>query len=354
MIFYSVQEICLIIATAIIIDWVIGDPKWPTHPVIFIGRWIKKAEQWLYPAYKPSSNAKLSNPSDESNPSNNQQRSNESRANRGLIYRGSLLTTSTLLISTGIMLALMIVSSWIHPWLGYAVNTWFISTTIAVKGLKDAAMLVYHPLIQGNMADARTYIGYIVSRDQEVMGEPEITRAAVETVSENIVDAFISPIFWAMIGAAPLAMCYRAANTLDSMVGYRNEKYEYFGKCSAVIDDILNYIPARITGVCIAIVCYIVPRCDGRRAVRSMLAFASHHPSPNSGIPESAVAGALGIQLGGRNRYFGVWQERAIMGWETEQLRAVHIKKCIVILYGVSILVWVGVMLAWLMLSAIK
>jgi len=324
------------IAAAIIIDWIVGDPKWITHPVILIGRWIKRVELLLYPNHKKSVSP------------------NQSRSNRGLIYRGSLLATSTLLISSGIMLVLMAGSGWIHPWLGYAVNTWFISTTIAVKGLKDAAMLVYNPLVQGNISDARTYIGYIVSRDQEVMGESEITRAAVETVSENIVDAFISPIFWALIGAAPLAMCYRAANTLDSMVGYRNEKYEYYGKCSAIIDDILNYVPARITGISIAIVCWIIPGCSAGHAVKAMYTFAKRHPSPNSGIPESAVAGALGIQLGGRNRYFGVWQERAIMGWEMNPLRAIHIKKSVLILYSVSILVWVGVMMAWLMLNAIK
>jgi len=331
MIFYSLQEICVMIAAAIIIDWIVGDPKWLTHPVILIGKWIKKAELLLYPSkMNPASSSRL------------------------VFYRGSLLTMSTLLLSTGIMLAVLFISAWIHPWLGYAVNTWFISTTIAVKGLKDAAMLVYNPLVQGNIADARTYIGYIVSRDQEVMGEPEITRAAVETVSENIVDAFMSPILWALVGGAPLAMCYRAANTLDSMVGYRNEKYEYFGKCSAVIDDILNYIPARITGFCIALVCWLLPGYNGGGAVKAMFTCAKRHPSPNSGIPESAAAGALGIQLGGRNRYFGVWQERAIMGWGKEMLRAVHIKKSVVILYGVSILVLAGVMIAWLMLNAIK
>ena len=331
MIFYSIEEICLMIAAAIIIDWLVGDPKWFTHPVILIGRWIKRVERLLYKEEK-----------------------SVNQSNRTLIYRGSLLAASTLLVSTGLIMLLSFVSWWIHPWLGYAVNTWFISTTIAVKGLKDAAMLVYHPLVEGNLADARKYIGYIVSRDQEVMEEPEITRAAVETVSENIVDAFISPIFWALVGAAPLAMCYRAANTLDSMVGYRNEKYEYFGKCSAIIDDILNYVPARLTGICIAIVCCIIPGCNARGSVKSMITFARRHPSPNSGIPESAVAGALGIQLGGRNRYFGVWQERAIMGWGTEALRAAHIKKSVVILYSVSILVWAGVMIAWLIWNAIK
>lgn len=329
MILYSMQELLLMIAAAIIIDWIIGDPKWPTHPVILIGRWIKWLEGRL-------------------------RQRDDSLSDRSRLLRGCVLAISTLAVSTCVMLALVKISGWIHPWLGYAVNTWFISTTIAVKGLKDAAMLVYNPLVQGKLEKARTYIGYIVSRDKETMDEPEITRAAVETVSENIVDAFVSPIFWALLGAAPLAMCYRAANTLDSVVGYRNEKYEYFGKCSARIDDMMNFVPARITGICIVLVAWVTPGLHAKRAISSITHFASKHPSPNSGIPEAAVAGALGIQLGGRNRYFGVWHDRAIMGWEIEALKADHIKKSVRVLYGVSILIWIGVMLGWLLLNATK
>lgn len=329
MILYSLQEICLMIAAAIVIDWIIGDPKYPTHPVIYIGRLTKALEARLY---------------------------NKSRtySERSLLARGALLTAAVLLLSGALMLAIVCFSDWLHPWLGYAVSTWFISTTIAVKGLKDAAMLVYYPLSVGDLAQARTYIGYIVSRDQEVMGEPEITRAAVETVSENIVDAFISPLFWALIGGAPMAMGYRAANTLDSMVGYRNERYEYFGKCSARLDDVLNYIPARVTGWLIVAVAFVLPFCSARQAAAAIARFASKHPSPNSGIPEAAVAGALGVQLGGRNRYFGKWEARAVMGWEREKLTAKHIKKSVIILYSVSILIWLGVMLAWLTSSVIK
>src|SRR5690606_11356227 len=128
--------------------------------------------------------------------------------------------------------------AWVHPWLGYAAHTWLIATTIAVKGLKDAAMLVYKPLAEGDLSDARKYVGYIVGRDTDELSEAEVSRAAVETVAENTVDAFVSPIVFALLGGAPLAMLYRATNTLDSMVGYKNEKYLYFGWASARLDDV--------------------------------------------------------------------------------------------------------------------
>lgn len=329
MIFYNIQELLLMVAAAIIIDWIIGDPKYPTHPVIYIGRWVKAIEGRLY-------------------------KNNRSYSKRSLFIRGVLLTVSIVLLSYGIMMAIVSVFHWVHPWLGYAVSTWFISTTIAVKGLKEAALLVYYPLLHGDLQQARTYIGYIVSRDKEVMEEPEITRAAVETVAENIVDAVVSPLFFALLGGAPLAMAYRAANTLDSMVGYRNERYQYFGKCSARLDDVLNYIPARLTGCLLVITAFLLPACNAGRAASAIWQFASKHPSPNSGIPESAVAGALGIQLGGRNRYFGVWETRAAMGWPQTELSAIHIKKSVIMLYSVSILIWLGVMLTWLALRMTK
>jgi len=329
MIFYSVHELLLIIAAAIVIDWIVGDPKYPTHPVIYIGRLVKGIEQLIY-------------------------KQDITYSSRNLLLRGVLLTTTVLLLSFIVMFSLITLCQLIHPWLGYAVSTWFISTTIAIKGLKDAAMLVYIPLQQGNLEEARKYISYIVSRDKEVMDEAAITRAAVETVSENIVDAVVAPLFWALLGGASLAMVYRATNTLDSMVGYRNERYLYFGKCSARLDDVLNYIPARLTGLLLALTSIILPTYSFKQCIAAMRQFAHKHPSPNSGIPESAVAGAMGVQLGGRNRYFGVWETRAVMGWEHQKLTSKHIKKSVIMLYSVSILIWLGVMLMWLTLNVIK
>lgn len=326
---YSLQQWLIIIVVAILIDWVVGDPKWPTHPVIWIGRWTKWLQGKLY-------------------------HSKRSYSHRALLYRGLLLTASTVILVGGIMVTIHMLSYAIHPWLSYMISAWLLSTTIAVKGLKDAGNLVYEPLVIGDMDNARRYVGYIVSRDSEVMDEADMTRATVETIAENIVDAFVSPIFWALIGGAPLAMIYRACNTLDSMVGYRNEEFEYFGKCSARLDDILNYIPARLTGLIIVTIAWLHPKLDGRKSYQAIKVFSKKHPSPNSGIPESAVAGALHIELGGRNRYFGQWHERARLGWPSQPLLAIHIKMSINILFGVRIWILVGVIATWLMMSVNK
>lgn len=201
----------------------------------------------------------------------------------------------------------------ISPWLAGAAEVWLISTTIASKGLKDAGMAVFTELRQGDIPAARRALGMIVGRDTGHLESPEIVRGTVETVAENIVDAIISPLFFALLGGAPLAMAYRAVNTLDSMVGYKNDKYRDLGWASARLDDVANYIPARITALLLTL-CAALLRLDWRRCWRTVRRDARLHPSPNSGYPESAVAGALGIRLGGENVYHGVTSFRAYMG----------------------------------------
>ena len=261
---------------------------------------------------------------------------------RWLRAKGVLLTVSTVVLSFCVMLLLILAARSIHEWLGYVVSTWFISTTIAIKGLKDAAYLVYNPLRTGNLADARKYTGYIVGRDTDELGEEELTRAVVETVAENIVDAVIAPLFYALIGGAPLAMLYRASNTLDSMVGYRNDRYRHFGWASARWDDAMNWIPARLTGLLLILVALLQPGLSAKRAAAAIRRFAHLHPSPNSGIPESAVAGALGIELGGLNVYGGAASERARLGWPLRERTQQDIVYAVRMLYGVSFVVMGG------------
>lgn len=303
------------LVVAVAIDWIIGDPKRIPHPVIAIGRWTAYLEQRLLPR----------------------------EAKR--LY-GTLMTLTVTASSFCVLWGVTALAVWIHPWLGYAAQTWFISTTIAIKGLKDAAMLVYDRLTQGDLPGARQYTSYIVGRDTHELDESELSRATVETVSENIVDAVLSPLFFAWLGAAPLAMLYRAANTLDSMVGYRNDKYLRFGWASARLDDVLNWVPARLTGLLLVMVSALYRPASPSRAFKAIVAFARLHPSPNSGIPESAVAGALGIQLGGTNRYGEVVSERAKMGWATRALHREDIIHSVRLLYGVSILVAGGLLCA--------
>lgn len=326
MIFYSFPELLLLAAAAVVIDWIVGDPKWPTHPVIWIGRLIRLLERLLAPERCCDRPRKVK-------------------------MLGVILTVAVLTVSWLIMSFIVWGADAIHPWLGYAVSAWFISTTIAVKGLKEAAMLVYKPLIAGRLDEARKYVGYIVGRDTLQLNAGEASRAAVETVAENTVDALVSPLVFALLGGAPLAMLYRAANTLDSMVGYRNDTYIHFGWCSARTDDVLNYLPARLTGVLMALSALLLPKLNAARAVKAMFVFARLHPSPNSGIPESSAAGALGIELGGTNVYFGVASERARMGWPLRPLQPSDIVLTVRLLYGVSVILLAGVILAWLLIS---
>lgn len=306
---------------AIVLDWLIGDPRWLPHPVIIIGKWISYLEKKLWPG--------------------------QAKKRNGTIFTLIVITTSFLFTWT-----LSAASLWIHPWLGYVVNTWLIATTIAIKGLKDAAMLVHEPLTRGDLTEARKYTGYIVGRDTEELDEHELARATVETVAENTVDAVVSPLFYALLGAAPLAMLYRTVNTLDSMVGYRNAKYLQFGWASARLDDVLNWIPARVTGLMLVAVSWSFRSVSAARAWKAIRTFAHLHPSPNSGIPEAAVAGGLGIQLGGLNHYGGVKSERARLGWPTRPIVKEDIIHTVRLLYGVSYLVMGGLLCAacaWLL-----
>ncbi|WP_405080246.1 adenosylcobinamide-phosphate synthase CbiB [Paenibacillus chitinolyticus] len=366
MIFYSLKEILWMMLAAIAVDLVIGDPKWPTHPVIRIGSLISFLERKLRREHTARENAPecaggaraeagadtgaaVGVPLD-TGASADTAGQTASLSPRSLKRRGIVLAAAVMLAAFAAMTAVTAAAAAIHPWLGYAVTTWFISTTIAIKGLKDAARLVAVPLAAGDLAAARKYTGYIVGRDTKNLDEGELTRAVVETVAENTVDGVVSPLFYALIGGAPLAMLYRAANTLDSMVGYKNDRYMHFGWASARWDDVMNWIPARLTGILLILAAAVQPRMSAFRAGRSIGRFARLHPSPNSGIPESAVAGALGIELGGRNTYGTVVSERARMGWPLRPRNRGDIDGTVRLLYGATGWLAGGVLCAiWLL-----
>ncbi|ASA19604.1 adenosylcobinamide-phosphate synthase CbiB [Paenibacillus donghaensis] len=275
-----------LLLAAYIVDRLVGDPRRLPHPVVGMGRAIAALERLIRRfCYKPRS-----------------------------LKRGGVLLP---LIIAGGAWGLTVLVVWLlsrlSPWLAWAAEVWLISTTIASKGLKDAGMAVYGELLRGDIPAARKALGMIVGRDTAGLDSPEIVRGTVETVAENIVDAVISPLFYALLGGAPLAMAYRAVNTLDSMVGYKNDKYRDLGWASARLDDVANYIPARLTGLLLTLCAWLL-RLDWRRCWHTVRRDARLHPSPNSGYPESAVAGALGIRLGGYNVYHGVSSFRAYMG----------------------------------------
>ncbi|MNC00625.1 cobalamin biosynthesis protein [compost metagenome] len=280
------MTIALVLLAAYVIDRIVGDPRNLPHPVIGMGKAITALERAIRRLW--------------SRP--------QSLRRAGVLL--PLCVAGGAWALTAILLWLL---SYISPWLVWIAEVWLISTTIASKGLKDAGMAVYVELQKGDLPAARKALGMIVGRDTTSLDAPEIVRGTVETVAENIVDAIISPLFYALIGGAPLAMAYRAVNTLDSMVGYKNDKYRDLGWASARLDDVANFIPARITALLLAL-CAGMLRLDWRRCLQMVKRDAHLHPSPNSGYPESAVAGALGIRLGGENVYHGVASFRAYMG----------------------------------------
>ncbi|SIQ66376.1 adenosylcobinamide-phosphate synthase CbiB [Paenibacillus macquariensis] len=275
-----------ILWAAYLLDLIIGDPRWLPHPVIGMGNGIKRLEKIIRKYVSRPAKLKQA----------------------GILFP-VLIVGGAYLITWAVLRGLYL----IHPWLATGVEIFLIATTIATKGLKDAGMEVYSHLNRGDLPAARLSLGMIVGRDTAHLDEPEIVRGTVETVAENIVDAIVSPLFFALIGGAPLAMAYRAVNTLDSMVGYKNDKYINLGWASARLDDIANFIPARITALLLVVSSWIM-RLDYKKSYRTIRHDARLHPSPNSGFPESAVAGALGIRLGGENVYHGVVSFRAYMG----------------------------------------
>ncbi|AIQ51124.1 adenosylcobinamide-phosphate synthase CbiB [Paenibacillus sp. FSL R7-0331] len=276
----------ILLLAAYVLDRLIGDPRSLPHPVVLMGKAITLLERAIRRCFRQPRSLKQA----------------------GVLL--PLLVAGGSWLTTAVLLWLL---SRISPWLALAAEAWLISTTIASKGLKDAGMAVYAELKKGDLPAARQALGMIVGRDTAQLDSPEIVRGTVETVAENIVDAIISPLFYALLGGAPLAMAYRAVNTLDSMTGYKNDKYINLGWASARLDDVANYIPARITALLLTL-CARLLRLDWRRCWQTVRRDARLHPSPNSGYPESAVAGALGIRLGGVNVYHGVASFRAYMG----------------------------------------
>lgn len=289
---------------AFVFDLLIGDPpKWP-HPVKWIGTFIGQLDKTLNKGHHKKRN-------------------------------GLMMLLIVLLLVLVITAGITYLAYQLHWMVGMVVEAVLVSTTIAQKSLRQAGMDVYRPLVNGNMAKARLKLSYIVGRDTDQLDESEIVRGTVETVAENTSDGITAPLFWALIGGAPLAMVYRAINTCDSMVGYKNEKYSEFGWASARLDDVVNWIPSRITGFLMLLGC---PSRYHTWKKRWTILFtdAKRHPSPNSGWTEAAVAALLGVQLGGRNVYKGVVSHRAEMGEKRVPLKAVHIRKTIQIMHLAS------------------
>ncbi len=274
----------VLLILAFLIDRIIGDPANIPHPVVLMGKVIAYFEHKF-----------------------NRGKA-QTRCFWGIILT-ILLVGGSYFLTWGLLKTLEA----INPYLSYAVEVYLVSTTIAGKSLLQAGKGVLVELQKSDLTQARKRLSWLVSRDATNLPEAEIVRGTIETLAENFVDGILSPLFFATLGGAPLAMSFKAVSTLDSMVGYRNDRYEDFGWFSARSDDWANYIPARLC-IPILLAAGIPYKLPIKYAWQTWRRDASKHPSPNGGNPESLVAGLLGIRLGGINIYHGKTHHRAEMG----------------------------------------
>ena len=301
----------IVSALAFAIDCLIGDPRSQFHPVVLIGKLIAFLEGVFY--HPGDSNSKK-------------------------FLSGMILMLLVLFISYDAAAGLLrLVAAFGSPLLNDAAEALLLSFMISPRNLSEAGREIRDFLLDGNLPEARRKVGWIVGRDTDKLTVGEVTRATVETISENIVDGIISPFFFFCLGGVPLAVAYRAANTMDSMIGYRNDKYLYFGRAAARLDDVLNFIPARVTGLILILSAWLL-KLDYRNAWRILRRDADKHPSPNGGYTEATVAGALGIRLGGLNYYFGQPSFRTYMGDPLHELGPQHILQAIRLMYLTTIL----------------
>lgn len=301
-----------------LLDLIIGDPLKLPHPV----RWIGNVIGFL--------TRKLNH--------------GKHRTLKGALT--ALIVVGTV---TFVTFCIVYLSYKINLVVGLFIETILIAIGLAQKSLKEAAMVVYDAIQKSDLEEARVKLSWIVGRDTTHLDEPEIVRGVVETVSENTSDGITAPLFYAILFGATGLWAYKAINTLDSMVGYKNETYMEFGRVSARLDDIANFIPSRITGLFILLFTKNQTNGSFKERFKSWLLDAKKHPSPNSGYLEAATAYQLGIQLGGYNSYKGITSFRAHMGKANQTLQAKHIKETISHMFIVSwlfVLILGGVYLA--------
>ncbi|MBC2855102.1 cobalamin biosynthesis protein CobD [Cetobacterium sp. 2A] len=289
------------------LDLILGDPHWLYHPVRVIGKLIEIFEKFLY-RFKSKK------------------------------FFGGIMAISVILLTGVISFYLARISPILEVFLLY--------TTLATKSLGLEGIKVYKILKSGDLSRAQKELSYLVSRDTGEMDEIQVIRSTVETIAENSVDGIIAPMFYAFLGscfmidgislALPFAMGYKAVNTLDSMVGYKNEKYIDFGMCSAKIDDLFNLIPARIAGlIFIPISSFLI----GKGIIKPIKIFLRdryNHSSPNSGHSEASFAGSIGVQFGGRTSYFGKVYEKPTIGDKIKEFEFEDIRSAYRLLYVTS------------------
>lgn len=277
-----------VLLPAVALDLLLGDPHWMPHPVRWMGRTISGLETLLRRLFPKTPGGERG---------------------AGIVLALALPT----LFGGGSALILWGLGQ-VSPWLSWVVQLWFTYQLLAARSLQKESMAVYSPLKAHDLEGARQAVSRIVGRDTQALDETGVAKAAVETVAENTCDGVIAPLIFLFLGGLPAGMAYKAVSTLDSMVGYKNDKYCFFGWASARLDDLLNFIPARLSGLLLCLGAALLPGCSGRRAWTIFWRDRRKHASPNSAHTEAACAGALGIRLAGDASYFGKVVHKPTLG----------------------------------------
>ena len=294
-----------------VLDAFFGDPAWLPHPVVYMGKAITKLEKFLRPRLPKTPQGEL---------------------------LGGAIVAFCLPVGTFLLTGLV---CWgaarLHPLLGLAVQMFWCGQALAARGLVQESTNVYKELKKPDLPGARKAVSRIVGRDTAELTAEGVTKAAVETVAENASDGVIAPLLYMLIGGAPLALTYKAINTMDSMLGYKNEKYLYFGRVPAKLDDVANYIPSRLAGL-LWVAAAALTGNSARGAWKIWRRDRRRHASPNSAQTESACAGALGVQLAGPAYYFGQYYPKLTIGDALRPIEPEDILRANRMMYAESIL----------------
>lgn len=305
------MRIILLMLGGFILDGIFGDPAWLVHPVVIMGKAITALEKFLRKRFPNAP---------------------EGERLGGRIL-AMALPVGTLLITGGVCWLFYRIS----PILGFAIELLWCAQALAAKGLAQESTNVYRELVKGNLPASRRAVSRIVGRDTAELTSEGVTKAAVETVAENASDGVIAPLFYMMLGGAPLALVYKAINTMDSMVGYKNEKYLNFGRAAAKLDDAANYLPSRIAAL-LWIASAALTGNDAKNSWRIWRRDRRKHASPNSAQTESACAGALNVQLAGPATYFGKYCDKPTIGDAVRAIEPGDILRANKMMYTASLL----------------
>lgn len=310
----------LVLAAAFVLDYFVGDPEWLPHPVRWMGRLATFIEAQV--------RKRTSTPD-------------------GLRVGGVVLTVAVVAAAYVVTAVAIAVAARLSTLLAFALSVYFVWTGLAVRALGDSARAVVMALEGEGLDAARDRVGRIVGRDTSGLDRSGVLRAAAETVSENTSDGVVAPLFYLAIGGPPLMLAYKAVNTCDSMVGYKNDRYRYLGWFSARVDDIANFLPARVTALLLVVVSMVLGH-DWRGALKVLFRDGGKHASPNAGWPEAAVAGSLHVRFGGNATYGGVVVEKPEIGEGPVKLDTASVLDTVRLMSFASAFMAGAVALVWL------